>query len=117
MLPGRAVAFLLAIGCACLQGQSGLPFTIQAAAGTLRILGDGGPATQALLWSPAGVSVDRGGNLYIADTLDRRIRRVTPDGIITTVAGNGNPDFNGDNQPAAFATSTFPTQVAVGPTG
>ena len=51
--------------------------------------GDGGLATDAKLWNPKGVAVDREGNLYIADTEHRRIRKVTPDGIITTVAGNG----------------------------
>jgi len=51
--------------------------------------GDGGPASEAQLWSPRGVAVDREGNLFIADTGHRRIRKVTPDGIITTIAGNG----------------------------
>jgi sugar lactone lactonase YvrE len=51
--------------------------------------GDGGLATDAKLWSPKGVAVDRDGNVYIADTGHLRIRKVTPDGLITTVAGNG----------------------------
>ena len=53
--------------------------------------GDGGQATDARLFGPRGIAVDRDGNLYIADTGHRRIRKVTPDGIITTVAGNGDP--------------------------
>jgi len=52
--------------------------------------GDGGPANRAPLSKPMGVAVDREGNVYIADTGHRRIRKVTPDGIITTVAGNGD---------------------------
>jgi DNA-binding beta-propeller fold protein YncE len=51
--------------------------------------GDGGPATWAYLNSPYGVAVDGAGNVYIADTLNRRVRRVSPDGTIETVAGNG----------------------------
>ena len=54
-------------------------------------LGDNGPATAAQLYEPMGVAVDLEGNLYIADTGHRLIRKVTPDGIITTVAGNGEP--------------------------
>src|SRR5438105_8070897 len=52
--------------------------------------GDGGPATQAQLWQPRAVDFDSAGNLYIADTLNERVRKVTPDGIISTVAGNGS---------------------------
>jgi DNA-binding beta-propeller fold protein YncE len=51
--------------------------------------GDGGPATQATLDRPSGVAVDASGNLFIADTLNGRIRKVSPDGVITSVAGNG----------------------------
>jgi sugar lactone lactonase YvrE len=54
--------------------------------------GDGGPATSAGLNIPKGVAVDGAGNLYIADTGDQRIRMVTPDGTITTIAGNGAQD-------------------------
>lgn len=53
--------------------------------------GDGGPATSAQLSSPTGVAVDSAGNLYIADGPNARIRRVSPDGIIVTFAGNGDP--------------------------
>jgi hypothetical protein len=53
--------------------------------------GDWRLATDAKLWSPKGIAVDREGNLYIADSQHLRIRKVTPGGIITTVAGNGEP--------------------------
>ncbi len=56
--------------------------------GTTGFSGDNGPATSAQLWQPAGVAVDSAGNLYIADTGNNRIRKVS-NGVITTVAGNG----------------------------
>jgi len=52
--------------------------------------GDGGKATSAALNNPRGVALDASGNLYIADTDNSRIRKVSPAGIITTVAGAGN---------------------------
>jgi hypothetical protein len=60
--------------------------------------GDGGPASQAQLRSPAGLTIDGAGALYAADTY--RVRRITPDGIINTVAGNGNQYSGGDHGPA-----------------
>jgi hypothetical protein len=55
--------------------------------------GDGGPATSAMLKQPAGIAVDRSGNLYIVDGI--RIRKVSASGIITTIAGNGSPGLSG----------------------
>jgi len=63
--------------------------------GGINILGDGGAATNAELSSPWGVAVDAFGNLFIADEGNQRIREVGADGIITTVAGNGNPGYSG----------------------
>jgi uncharacterized protein (TIGR03437 family) len=65
--------------------------------------GDGGPATQALLNYPSAVAVDTAGNLFIHDTGNHRIRKVTPDGRITTVAGNGRDGYSGDGGPATAA--------------
>src|ERR1700733_165187 len=63
--------------------------------------GDGGAATNAYLYYPYGVAVDLAGNLFIADSEKNagRIRKVLPDGIIITVAGNGQPGFSGDGTP------------------
>jgi uncharacterized protein (TIGR03437 family) len=78
--------------------------------------GDGVPAAGAALNLPSGVAVDSAGNLYIADTGNQRIRKVSG-GIITTVAGNGTRGFSGDGGPAAGASFNSPTQVAVDSAG
>ena len=80
--------------------------------------GDGGPATEASLYYPKGVAVDASsGNLYIADWLNSRIRVVTPDGNIYTVAGNGSYEYYGDGGPATSAALRFPWGVAVDAAG
>ena len=75
-------------------------------------LGDGGPATSAPLTDPAALALDRQGNLYIADGAGGRIRKVTPDGIITTVAGGVGryiyQEDNGDGGPATSAHFFYP---------
>lgn len=75
--------------------------------------GDGGPAVEAALRDPYGLAVDPAGNLYIADANGARIRKVSPDGVITTVAGKGESGFSGDGGPAADAALAFPTGLAV----
>ena len=75
--------------------------------------GDGGPATNAQLSAPIGVAVDRVGNIYIADTGNLRIRKVSSDGTITTVAGNGTFRYSGDSGPATDAQLFLPRGVAV----
>jgi uncharacterized protein (TIGR03437 family) len=79
--------------------------------------GDGGPAAQASLFQPAGLAFDSNGNLYIADEYNHRIRKVTPAGIISTVAGKGDEGFAGDGQQAIAATLNHPTDVAVDAAG
>ena len=75
--------------------------------------GDGGPATAAQLRSPAGVALDGAGNLYIADALNNRIRKVDSAGTITTVAGAGTEGFGGDGGPATAAQLYRPAGVAL----
>jgi hypothetical protein len=65
--------------------------------------GDGGPATTAALNAPYGVTLDDAGNLYICDNANRRVRKMTPTGIISTVAGNGTLGAAGDGGPATLA--------------
>ena len=87
-------------------------------------LGDGGPATSAGLYFPAGVAVDGAGNLVIADTEDQRVRVVAAHagtfygqamttGDIYTVAGTGTFGFSGDGGPATSADLAYPEGVAV----
>ena len=85
--------------------------------GTQGFGGDGGPAIGAQLNYPRGLALDAAGNLYIADTNNSRIRKVTPGGTITTVAGNGGPDTPGlgDGGPATDAQLCFAGDVAVEP--
>ena len=78
--------------------------------------GDNGPATSAELYDPYGVAVDSAGNLYIADTLNGRVRKVS-NGVITTIAGNGTYGFSGDNGPGASAQLSRPYGVAVDAAG
>ena len=75
--------------------------------------GDNGPAIQAMINSPESVACDDQGNLYIADTLNQRIRKVDPAGIITTIVGNGNYGFSGDDGPALQASIWNPRGIAV----
>jgi DNA-binding beta-propeller fold protein YncE len=86
--------------------------------GTAGYSGDGGPATGAELNIPTDVAVDSAGNLYIADLLNSRIRKVAADTrIISTVAGSGTAGDSGDDGPATSATISSPTGVAVDSAG
>src|SRR5207249_12052200 len=86
--------------------------------GTDGFSGDGDPATSASLNFPTDVTVDKAGNLFIADTNNNRIRRVDADtGIITTVAGNGMADFSGDGGPATSASLASPAGLAIDSAG
>jgi sugar lactone lactonase YvrE len=79
--------------------------------------GDGGPASSAHLNTPSGVAVDNAGTLYITDDFNHRIRQVTRDGVITTVAGTGSAGHGGDNGPAVAAHLNNPVGVAVDSAG
>jgi sugar lactone lactonase YvrE len=80
--------------------------------------GDGGPAKDATLNYPAAVALDDDGNLFVADTINHRIRRVDAStGLIHTIAGNGVSGFRGDGGPALAAEITFPTGIAVDSSG
>ncbi|HEX5321964.1 MAG TPA: hypothetical protein VFW46_22600 [Stellaceae bacterium] len=75
--------------------------------------GDGGAATAAALNEPYGIAIDRAGNLYIADRLNRRVRRVeAASGVIATVAGTGEAAYSGDQGAAARAGLAEPNGLA-----
>jgi trimeric autotransporter adhesin len=75
--------------------------------------GDGGPATDALLYEPSAVAVDKSGNVFIADTYNCRVREINAStGIITTVAGNGECNFTGDG-PANSVGVGYPQGIVV----
>jgi sugar lactone lactonase YvrE len=80
-------------------------------------LADGGPATEARLSAPFGLAVDSAGNLYISDRWDYRVRKVTPEGIISTVVGTGRPQFSGAGGPATAAGLRGPHGLAIDAAG
>ncbi len=79
--------------------------------------GDGGPGNRATLHSPAGIVFDSAGNLLIADRFNNVVRKLTPAGIISTIAGTGVPGYTGDRGPATQATLNSPFEVALDSSG
>ena len=87
--------------------------SIVAGTGETGFSGDGGPAVKARLSSPTDMVVDRGGNLYFADTYNHRIRKIDTAGTITTFAGTGRCGSAGDGGPALKAELNNPQSVAL----
>lgn len=85
--------------------------------GALGASGDGAQAVNAAMNVPQDLVVDAAGNVYISDSNNHRIRRVAPDGVITTYAGTGVPDFGGDGGPAAQARLNSPSGLALDSAG
>ena len=88
-----------------------------AGTGTPGFAGDGGAASGAQLNGPFGVAVDAAGNLYIADTNNEVVRKVSADGTISTVAGTGMTGYSGDGGAARNAWLNGPESVAVDSSG
>lgn len=93
-----------------------LVYRIETFAGS-DLVGDGGVAVEAQLSDVRGIAADSHGNVYIADTANHRVRKVTPEGLISTVAGTGRPGFSGDGGPGEAAQLDAPYGVAVSPDG
>jgi len=100
----------------CIRKVANGAITTVAGTGTRGSSGDNGLATSAQLNNPYGVAVDSAGNLYIADSSNNRIRKVSG-GMIATIAGNGTPGFSGDNGPAISAQLNYPQGIAVDSAG
>ncbi len=98
------------------NAATGLISTVAGAA-TQAYGGDGGAAKVAGLALPRGLTIDAAGNLYVADSANHRIRRISAAGTITTIAGEGTEAFAGDGTPAASASLDSPRAVAVSPAG
>src|SRR5215831_7016487 len=92
------------------------PYTISTIAGTDRVL-NGTNASGVPLRDPAHVAIDGAGNLYISDILDSRIRKVSPQGIITTLAGTGVAGYSGDRGKATLAQISRPFGLCVDGSG
>ena len=86
-------------------------YLISTAAGSGWI-GDGGPATLAILRQPGGIAADNRGNVYIAETGGHRVRKLDRSGVITTVAGTGVAGFSGDGGAATAAQLASPYGLA-----
>jgi sugar lactone lactonase YvrE len=100
-----------------ITAATGIITTI-AGTGTQGFSGDTGPATAATIDSPTGLALDASNNLYLADTHNHRIRKITAvTGIITTIAGTGAPGFSGDAAAAATATLALPHGLTIDPAG
>ena len=96
---------------------SGIITTI-AGTGTIGYSGDGGPATAALLYHPADITVDGSGNVYFVDQDNCAVRKIAAaTGFISTIAGNGSPGFAGDGGPATASKLCFPQGIACDTSG
>jgi DNA-binding beta-propeller fold protein YncE len=96
-----------------IDARSGIITTI-AGSGERGFSGDGGPATRAQMDQPYGIVIDRSGNIYVADRLNGRVRRIDgASGVITTLAGDGSGKYSGDGGPADRAGLAEPNGLAL----
>lgn len=89
--------------------------TTYAGTGTPGFSGDGGPATSAQLQNPMGLALGADGSLYVADSANSRVRRIAPNGTISTFAGTGTAGYTGDGGLATAAQFKQPHALAIGP--
>jgi len=119
----KAVLLLLFLFVAAIAAMAPAAFAAEnriftvAGTGAAGFSGDGGPATSAKLHGPRGFVATGDGGYLVADAEGNRVRRVLPNGTITTVAGTGFKGFSGDGGPATSAKLNFPHAVAMLPDG
>jgi hypothetical protein len=106
---GIAAHFVIITG---LFGQNSA-WTIGTFAGTDRPVKDGGPGTASLLNTPGSVVLDADGDVIFADTNNHRVRKIAPNGTISTIAGSGAPGNSGDSGPALTARTISPQGLAM----
>lgn len=111
VLPVLVLGALASAGGVLAGSSTGTIVTV-AGNGTLGVSGDGGPATAAELNQPRGLALAPGGGFVVADAFGETVRRVWPDGTITTIAGTGQIGFSGDGGPATAAELNLPHGVA-----
>ena len=105
------------LNCRIRKAASGGSISTFAGNGTFSYSGDGGAATQAQLNTPQGVAVDTNFNVYIADTLNNVVRKVSPNGTISNYAGNGGAGSSGDGSAATSAQLHGPQGLAIDASG
>jgi sugar lactone lactonase YvrE len=99
------------------DAATGIISTVAGVGGAQAFTGDGGAATSSGMAMPRGLTVDAAGNVYVADSANHRVRRISATGTITTVAGDGTQGFSGDGAPAIAASLDTPRAVALSPEG
>lgn len=92
---------------------AGSPITTLAGTGDAGYSGDGGPAADASMTQPRDTAVGPDGSIFVADTLNNRVRRIDPSGTVTTYAGTGVGGYSGDGGPAVDAQLAWPHDVTV----
>ncbi len=115
----RHLCLLLALAWTPAAGGAAVApatYRIETVAGSAN-MGDGGPATAAQISTIQGIAVDRWGNLYLSDTGNHRVRKISTSGVITTIAGTGVAGFSGDGGPATTAQLNQPYGLAADLTG
>lgn len=98
-------------------GSDGRIHVVAGQGSTFRYSGDGGPARRADFYRPGGLVIDPLGNLYIADTINYRVRRISPDGRIVTIAGNGTRGSQGDGGLATSGQLQYPRGLVLDAAG
>ena len=114
---GKAATFCTLLICIIATKVSSQIITTVAGNGTAGYNGDSIPAINAELYYPNGITIDKSGNLFISDYYNSRIRKVSVNGIISTVAGNGIKGYSGDGGTATSAELSYPFGIAVDTSG